>query len=367
MAPVYKQLKGDNSFEPIIISTGQHREMLVQTMHAFQIAPDVSLDLMVPGLDLSSITSRILTACGEQFRRIKPNAVLVQGDTISVIGAALAAFYEKIPIGHVEAGLRTYNLTAPWPEEMIRRLVDPISNWCFVPTKECANNLASEKIEKTKIYLTGNTVIDSLNFIRQKIASWSLEDLNFSNSINEHFNKKFFQQNGHTKLILVTGHRRESFGAGFEKICNALRTLADTYPDVGIIYPVHLNPAVQEPVKRILGNHERIQLTPPISYPEFVWLMERSYIILTDSGGVQEEAPSLGKPVLVMRDTTERSEGIVAGTSRLTGTNQQTILAECAKLLTNKEEYKKRSELVNPFGDGNAAKRIVTILKENLG
>jgi UDP-N-acetylglucosamine 2-epimerase (non-hydrolysing) len=308
----------------------------------------------------------------------RPSAVIVQGDTTTAFAAALAAFYQKIPIGHVEAGLRTYNYEAPWPEEMNRRLADPISQWCFAPTEWSAANLRAERIPAERIYVTGNTVVDALLWVRENLKRWgpTVEQLAARCQIPREFVDHYLRANdgenvtskptGLRRWILITGHRRESFGAGFENICNAIADLSRRYPDVGLLYPVHLNPNVQEPVRRILGHNPRVALVPPVGYEDFIWLMDRAHFILSDSGGVQEEAPSLGKPVLVMRDTTERPEGVDAGTCRLVGTNTDVILREAAQLLDNAADYSRRSGLRNPYGDGTASQILAEVLEKDL-
>jgi UDP-N-acetylglucosamine 2-epimerase len=367
IAPVYFALQESKQLQPVLISTGQHRQMLDQACRSFNIIPDIDLNLMSPSQRLDDLSSRIISSCGSTFRELNPTAVVVQGDTASVLGSALAAFYERIPIGHIEAGLRTYDLSAPWPEEMNRRLVAPICQWCFAPTKECKQNLLSERIDPEKIYITGNTVVDSLYWTKKNIQSGRINIHENLNNINSEFKEKFLSLTASTenRLILVTGHRRESFGRGFENICWAIRRIVEKYPSVGVIYPVHLNPAVQEPVYRILGGNSRIQLTPPVDYQTFVWLMDRSYFIVTDSGGVQEEAPSLGKPILVTRNTTERPEGISAGTSRLVGTETSRIMDECSILLEDVNQYSLRAQLKNPYGDGKAGANIASILEKS--
>jgi UDP-N-acetylglucosamine 2-epimerase (non-hydrolysing) len=367
MAPIYFAMREHRKLQPILISTGQHREMLDQACKSFGIKPDIDLNLMLPKQSLDELSAKIISACGALFRQIKPSAVLVQGDTTSVLGAAMAAFYEKTPIGHVEAGLRTYDFAAPWPEEMNRRLVDPLCKWCFAPTLECANNLKSERVPAENIFVTGNTVIDSLIWTKNKIEERGFGIDYPLIGIQSEFAERFLteKRSGSDRLILVTGHRRESFGEGFENICTAIRNLVDRYSDVGVIYPVHLNPSVQEPVNRILGSDARIQLIPPADYKTFVWLMNKSYFILSDSGGIQEEAPSLGKPVLVMRHTTERPEGVTAGTTMLVGTDPDNILNECSRLLENENEYKSRAKLKNPYGDGRTGVKIVSILDKS--
>jgi UDP-N-acetylglucosamine 2-epimerase (non-hydrolysing) len=376
MARVCAALRDSRTLQPVLISTGQHREMLEQAFAVFGLKPDIDLGLMQPGQSLADLTGRVLTNMTAVLRHHRPAAVLVQGDTTTVLGTSLAAFYEKIPLGHVEAGLRTYNYEAPWPEEMNRRLADPISRWCFAPTEWSAANLRAERILPDQIHVTGNTVIDALLWVREKLQQSGLTAENIATrcQIPPNFAERYFagpenrsritgNERTQPRWILVTGHRRESFGQGFENICRSLAEIAAHYPDLGLLYPVHLNPNVQEPVNRLLGSNPRIALIPPVNYEEFIWLMDRAHFVLSDSGGVQEEAPSLGKPVLVMRETTERPEGVDAGTCRLVGTNPEVILREAAELLDNASSYARRSGLRNPYGDGTAAKRIARILE----
>jgi UDP-N-acetylglucosamine 2-epimerase (non-hydrolysing) len=376
MASVYFAVAQSKSLRPVLLSTGQHREMLDQALGAFGLTPDVDLGLMQPGQTLPDLTARAITAVSKHFERDRPDAVLVQGDTTTVLATAIAAAYAKIPVGHVEAGLRTYDFNAPWPEEMNRRLTAPLCRWSFAPTEQSRQNLLSERILAENCFVTGNTVIDSLLWMKNKLAKQSFDVGAWSSRFGlpvEFINRYLMDLPGSassgargSKWILVTGHRRESFGSGFESICTALRRIVDDHPDVGILYPVHLNPNVREPVFRLLGNHPRVALIEPVGYEDFVRLMDRCTFILSDSGGVQEEAPSLGKPVLVMRDTTERPEGVDAGTCRLVGTDPEVICREAAVLLTDPEEYRRRSTLANPYGDGKAAERICKILEESL-
>ena len=372
MAPLWFALRESPTLEPILVSTGQHREMLDQAFGVFGLKPDIDLGLMQSGQTLSDLTARVIVSMTGVMRERRPAAVLVQGDTTTVLGTALAAFYERIPVGHVEAGLRTYDFQAPWPEEMNRRLVDPISRWCFAPTDWSAANLRSEGIPANRVYVTGNTVVDALLWVRDEIgrSSRSPQEVALRCGIPRGFAERYLSAGTSCatadRWILITGHRRESFGDGFKNICRAINDLADRYPDLGLLYPVHLNPQVQEPVRRFLGSNPRIALIPPVNYEDFVWLMDRTYFLLSDSGGVQEEAPSVGKPVLVMRNTTERPEGVDAGTCRLVGTDPRTILAEAAVLLEDPEDYARRSALKNPYGDGLASSRITEILANNL-
>lgn len=367
MAPVHRALAASGTLEPVLVSTGQHREMLQQTLRAFELRPDIDLDLMQHNQTLPDLTARVLTAMTRWLAEARPAAVLTQGDTTTAFAAALAAFYARIPVGHVEAGLRTYDFEAPWPEEMNRRLADPISRWCYAPTELSRENLLAERIPAAQIHVTGNTVVDALLWMRdrQRVVTNDAAARAVSIGVPAEFARKFFGSVP-ARWLLVTGHRRESFGQGFENICRALAQLADRYPDVGILYPVHLNPNVQEPVRRLLGGHSRIALIPPLGYEDFVWAMDRAHFIISDSGGVQEEAPSLGKPVLVMRSTTERPEGVTAGTSRLVGTDEAAILRESALLLDDSAAYAERSRLRNPYGDGKASARIAAQLETAL-
>ncbi len=376
IAPVYFALQASATLQPLLISTGQHREMLAQALGVFGLQPDIDLGLMQPGQTLPDLTARVLTSMTTVLRERRPAAVLVQGDTTTVLGATLAAFYEKIPVGHVEAGLRTYDFEAPWPEEMNRRLADPISRWCFAPTEWSAANLRAERIPAERVFVTGNTVVDALLWVREKLKreGRTADQVVTQCRIPADFAQRYLSDRSRTSAVglpvrrwlLITGHRRESFGEGFENICRAVAQLAERYPDLGLLYPVHLNPQVQEPVRRILGQNPRVALIPPVGYEDFIWLMDRAHFVLSDSGGVQEEAPSVGKPVLVMRDTTERPEGIDAGTCRLVGTYPATILREAALLLDDASDYLRRSALKNPYGDGQAAKKIADVLADEL-
>lgn len=367
MAPVYFALKESAKLRPIFVSTGQHRQMLDQASTVFGIMPDHNLDLMQPGQTLPNLTACVLSATTSWLAEHKPAAVLVQGDTTTVLASALAAFYQQMPIGHVEAGLRTGNMMSPWPEEMNRRLTSPLARWNFCPTEVSKANLLREGIPAETCHVTGNSVIDALLRVRnsQRQRGLGAAEVAARAGIPAAFAQRYLSGK-RAPWILVTGHRRESFGGGFERICNAINRLTKMHPEIGVLYPVHLNPQVQEPVKRILGNNPRVCLVAPAAYEEFVWLMDHCHFILSDSGGVQEEAPSLGKPVLVMRDTTERPEGVEAGTCRLVGTNPDVILREAAILLNDPTEYLRRSALKNPYGDGRAAERIRAILEQDL-
>jgi len=366
LAPVYFALRESRALEPVMISSGQHREMLDQAFAVFGLKPEIDLNLMQPGQTLPDLTARVITHVSATLRELRPAAILAQGDTTTVLGAALAAFYERVPLGHVEAGLRTYNFDAPWPEEMNRRLADPLARWCFAPTAWSAANLRAERIPAERIHITGNTVVDALLWVREKLrkTARTMEAVTARCAIPQDFARRYLTSGG-PHWVLITGHRRESFGQGFENICQAIAELARLHPDLGLLYPVHLNPNVQEPVRRLLGGNPRVALIPPVDYEDFIWLMDRCHFVLSDSGGVQEEAPSLGKPVLVMRETTERPEGVEAGTCRLVGTDPARILAEAAVLLEDSAEYARRARLQNPYGDGTAARQICEILEES--
>ncbi len=366
IAPVYFALRESSFLEPILLATAQHRQMLDQTLSVFGLTPDADLNLMQPGQTLSDLTARVITAVTGWLESNSVDAILAQGDTTTVLGTAIASFYKRVPLGHIEAGLRTGTIDSPFPEEMNRRLTSPLARWHFCPTDVSKSNLVRECISAANIHVTGNTVVDALLWMRNKLQTNNQQaNLLDSLDIRPAFRHSFIE-NSKSRWILVTGHRRESFGGGFENICKAIRSLVDTYPDLGILYPVHLNPNVREPVQRILSNHNRIELVEPASYEPFVYLMNRCTFILTDSGGVQEEAPSLGKPVLVMRESTERPEAVQAGTCRLVGTDVGKILAESAILLNDPQEYQRRSGLSNPYGDGQASIRIREILERDL-
>ena len=356
MAPVVNAFKGDElNFETVVAVTAQHREMLDQVVAFFDIVPDYDLDLMAPNQTLESLTSKVLIGISDLLVEIKPDVVFVQGDTTTTYASALAAFYKMIPVAHIEAGLRTNNIYSPFPEEINRRMTTSMVSYHFPPTKQSQQNLLNEGVDKDTIKIAGNTVIDALLTVSNKIDKETDKyDNYFSETCNIHFN--------HKKTILVTGHRRESFGGGFENICEAIKQITEQN-DVQVIYPVHLNPNVQEPVSRILNKIENVHLIPPQDYVPFIYLMKKAHIILTDSGGVQEEAPSLGKPVLVMRDTTERPEGIDAGTSKLVGTDTPLIVSSVEFLLNNNAEYNKMAKSVNPYGDGTTSKNIYKFIR----
>jgi len=367
MAPVYFALRESDTLRPVFVSTGQHRQMLDQTLAVFGIKPEHDLNLMQPGQTLPDLTARVLTATTAWIAEHKPAAILVQGDTTTVLASALAAFYQRVPIGHVEAGLRTGNMMSPWPEEMNRRLTSPLARWNFCPTEVSRANLIKEGIPADTCHVTGNSVIDALLRVRdaQKARGLGAAEVATKVGIPTSFAERYLAGSGRP-WILVTGHRRESFGGGLERICEAINRLTQLHPEVGVLYPVHLNPQVQEPVKRILGGNPRVCLVSPAAYEEFVWLMDRCSFLLSDSGGVQEEAPSLGKPVLVMRDTTERPEGVTAGTCRLVGTDPEVILREADILLNDPAEYRRRSSIANPYGDGKASCLITKQLEVSL-
>lgn len=354
MAPLVHALAADERFEAKCCVTAQHREMLDQVLELFEIQPDYDLNLMRTGQSLNDVTARILLEMKPVLQDFKPDVVLVHGDTATTFAASLAAYYEQIPVGHVEAGLRTGNIYSPWPEEANRKLTGAITQYHFAPTETSQNNLLKENFNKENISVTGNTVIDALLMINDKID----QDERLQKYLSEQF--PFLLED--KKLILVTGHRRESFGGGFERICEALAFTAQKHPEAQIVYPMHLNPNVREPVNRILAGISNIHLIEPQQYLPFIYLMNKSHIILTDSGGIQEEAPSLGKPVLVMRDTTERPEAVDAGTVKLVGTNVDRIVKGLTTLLQNEQAYKEMSFAHNPYGDGKACQRILDVL-----
>ncbi len=357
MAPLVHALSQDTEIESRLCVTAQHREMLDQVLHLFDLRPDYDLNIMRPEQGLTEITCRILQGLKTVFEQFRPDIVLVHGDTTTTMAASLAAFYHRIPVGHVEAGLRTGDLYSPWPEEANRKLTGHLAALHFTPTENSRQNLLRENLRDEQIFVTGNTVIDALFWVRDRILN--------DDRLRESLNARYPFLSTDKKMILVTGHRRESFGGGFERICHALAEIARLHPDSQIVYPVHLNPNVSEPVNRILKNIANINLIEPQEYLPFVWLMHRSWLILTDSGGIQEEAPSLGKPVLVMRDTTERPEAVDAGTVQLVGTNTEKIVSAVTRLLTDDEAYQSMSRAHNPYGDGHACARIVRLLKNN--
>ena len=359
LAPVINELKKhEDDFHIKVCVTAQHRQMLDQVMADFEITSDYDLNIMEPGQDLFGVTCEVLKGLKHVLNKDRPNMIIVHGDTTTSMVASLAAYYLKISIGHVEAGLRTYSKYSPFPEEINRKITGILSDIHFAPTEIAKNNLLKEGVQEGNIFVCGNTVVDALLLMDLKINS--------NAGLLEKLASKFDFLDPAKRMILVTGHRRENFGSGFENICNALVKIAEHYPDVEILYPVHLNPNVQEPVKRILGESKRnnIHLIPPVDYLSFVYLMKKSYFIITDSGGLQEEAPSLGKPVLVMRDTTERPESIEAGTARLVGTDENVIYSASVDLLDREISYREMSCAKNPYGDGYTSKRIAIVLRE---
>lgn len=359
MAPLVKALQKDTEhFETRVCVTAQHRQMLDQVLEVFGITPEYDLNIMASNQDLYDITAKVLLGLREVLKDFRPDTVLVHGDTTTSMAASLAAFYMQIPVGHVEAGLRTYNMLSPWPEEMNRQVTDRICTYYFAPTEQSKVNLLQENIDAKKIFITGNTVIDALLMAVDIISTTA--------GVKEKMAKEL-QEKGYTvgdrEYILVTGHRRENFGDGFLHICKAIKELAALHPEMDIVYPVHLNPNVQKPVYELLSGLSNVYLISPLDYLPFIYAMQHSTLLLTDSGGVQEEAPSLGKPVLVMRDTTERPEAVEAGTVKLVGTNAEAIVSNVTALLLDKEMYKRMSETHNPYGDGQACERIIAALR----
>lgn len=368
MAPLVKEFqKRPNEFQTIVCVTGQHREMLDQVLHIFEITPDYDLNIMKQGQDLYDVTARVLLGMRDVLKEARPDVVLVHGDTTTSTAAALAAFYQQIPVGHVEAGLRTHNIYSPWPEEMNRQLTGRLATYHFAPTPLSRQNLLSEGVQESHIIVTGNTVIDALYMVVDKIKRDKVLDAEL---------EKLLKQSGYDvnrlsagkKLVLITGHRRENFGDGFISMCRAIKTLTEKYPEVDFIYPMHLNPNVRKPIHEVFGEDlsglGNMFFIEPLEYLSFVYLMEKSTIVLTDSGGIQEEAPGLGKPVLVMRDTTERPEALEAGTVKLVGTDYDKIIKEVSALIEDREYYDRMSKAVNPYGDGKACQRITDRLMQ---
>lgn len=361
MAPLVKEFqKHPDTFETVVCVTAQHREMLDQVLHIFDIVPDYDLNIMKQGQDLYDITSRVLIGMRDVLKEVQPDVVLVHGDTTTSTTTALAAFYQQIPVGHVEAGLRTHNIYSPWPEEMNRQLTGRIATYHFAPTPLSRQNLLTENIDDKKIFVTGNTVIDALYWVVKRIK----EDVLLEENL-----KKILSASGYDinrladgkRIVLITGHRRENFGDGFISMCTATKDLSAKYLDVDFVYPMHLNPNVRQPIREVFGETPATNMffIEPLEYLSFVYLMEKAYLVLTDSGGIQEEAPGLGKPVLVMRDTTERPEALDAGTVKLVGTNYNKIVVEVSRLLEERNYYEQMSKAVNPYGDGKASERIV--------
>ena len=367
MAPLVKEFqKQTEYFKTVVCVTGQHREMLDQVLSIFDIVPDYDLNIMKQGQDLYDVTSRVLLGMRDVLREVSPDVVLVHGDTTPSTAAALAAFYQQIPVGHVEAGLRTHNIYSPWPEEMNRLITSRIATYNFSPTPLSCENLLDEGISKRTILVTGNTVIDALYWVVDKIKNEENLNRELANELIKYGYDTARLKSG-KKMVLITGHRRENFGDGFIHICSAIKHLIEKYPDVDFVYPMHLNPNVRRPIHEVFGEDlsrlSNIFFIEPLEYLSFVFLMEKSAIVLTDSGGIQEEAPGLGKPVLVMRDTTERPEALEAGTVKLVGTNYEKIVCEVSMLLDDTSYFKKMSEAINPYGDGKACKKIVDFFK----
>lgn len=370
MAPLVKEFKKyPEDFEVEVCVTAQHRQMLDQVLSLFEIKPDYDLDIMKQGQDLYDVTTRVLLGMRDVLRISKPDVILVHGDTTTSTVAALAAFYNQIPVGHVEAGLRTHNIYSPWPEEMNRQLTGRIATYHFAPTELSRKNLLKENVKDDAITITGNTVIDALYWVVEKIKITPSLQRDLSNILNEAGYDTSRLGEGR-KLVLITGHRRENFGEGFISICKAIKTLTEKFPEVDFVYPMHLNPNVRKPIHEVFGSSlnglENMFFIEPLEYLSFVFLMEKASVILTDSGGIQEEAPGLGKPVLVMRDTTERPEALEAGTVELVGTEYFRIVDKVSKLLTDQEAYEKMSHAVNPYGDGKASNRIINFFKEKI-
>lgn len=363
MAPLVKKFQESIYFETIVCVTAQHREMLDQVLDIFEIKPDYDLNIMKQGQDLYDITSRVLLGLRDVLNETNPDLVLVHGDTTTSSAAALAAFYKQIPVVHVEAGLRTNNIYSPWPEEMNRRITGRIATYHLAPTELSRQNLLKENVNDNNIVITGNTVIDALFWVVEKIKN----DDKLAETLQINIKNNGYDVDRQKRIVLITGHRRENFGEGFKNICYAIRDLSIKYPDVDFVYPMHLNPNVRKPISEIFGNESNKSsntfFIEPLDYLNFIFLMEKSHIILTDSGGIQEEAPSLGKPVLVMRDNTERPEALDAGTVKLVGTDYDKIVNEVSQLLENEDSYNTMSKAVNPYGDGSACERIVEFLK----
>ena len=362
MVPLIKEFKKYNDFEVKICVSAQHRQMLDQVLNLFEIKPDYDLDIMRANQDLYDISSRVLLGMRDVMKDFCPNVVLVHGDTTTSFVGALAAFYQKIKIGHVEAGLRTNDLYSPFPEEANRQITGVLADFHFAPTQSAKQNLIKENKNPNSVIVTGNTVIDALFLMIDKIE----KNVNLRDEITSILRSKYSNFGSERKFILVTGHRRENFGDGFLNICDALKNIAQNNPEIDIVYPVHLNPNVQKPVREILSNLSNVYLIDPLEYEKFVYLMSKSFFIITDSGGIQEEAPSLGKPVLVTRDTTERPEALQSGAVKLVGTNKNIIIKEAQNLILQKDEFEKMSKANNPYGDGKASERILEFLKERV-
>lgn len=371
MAPLIKEFQKESDiFNTLVCVTAQHRQLLDQVMDVFHLTADYDLDIMQQGQDLYDITSRVLLSMRDVLRQARPNLVLVHGDTTTSTAAALAAFYQQVPVGHIEAGLRTGNIYSPWPEEMNRQITGRIASYHFAPTETSRENLLKENVHPNNIYVTGNTVIDALHLVVNELkCDTQLADRERQTLIGSGYDVS--RLNEGKKLVLITGHRRENFGDGFHNICKAIKMLVLQHPDVDFVYPMHLNPNVRNPIRQVFGENlndfQNLFFIEPLEYLSFVYLMEKSFFVLTDSGGVQEEAPSLGKPVLVMRDTTERPEAVLAGTVKLVGANYQKIVDGVSQLILDDHSYKLMSKANNPYGDGQASKRIVEIIRNILG
>lgn len=371
MAPLIKEFQKESDiFNTLVCVTAQHRQLLDQVMDVFHLTADYDLDIMQQGQDLYDITSRVLLSMRDVLRQARPELVLVHGDTTTSTAAALAAFYQQIPVGHIEAGLRTGNIYSPWPEEMNRQITGRIASYHFAPTETSRSNLLKENVHPSNIYVTGNTVIDALHLVVNELkCDKQLADRERQILIGCGYDVS--RLNEGKKLVLITGHRRENFGDGFHNICKAIKMLVLQHPDVDFVYPMHLNPNVRNPIRQVFGENlndfQNLFFIEPLEYLSFVYLMEKSFLVLTDSGGVQEEAPSLGKPVLVMRDTTERPEAVLAGTVKLVGANYQKIVDEVSQLILDDHSYSLMSKANNPYGDGQASKRIVEIIRNILG
>ena len=371
MAPLVKAFqKHPEEVETVVCVTGQHREMLDQVLRIFNVVPDYDLNIMKSGQDLYDITSRVVLGMRDVLKESQPDVVLVHGDTTTSMAAALAAFYLQIPVGHVEAGLRTHNIYSPWPEEMNRQITGRIATFNLSPTALSRQNLLEEGVSEDKIIVTGNTVIDALHMMVERIKSDATLSANLQSELKSRGYDVGRLADGTRRMVLITGHRRENFGEGFKHICQAIKTLSERYPEVDFVYPMHLNPNVRRPIKEVLGDaltaDNNLFFIEPLEYLDFVFLMEKSNIVLTDSGGIQEEAPGLGKPVLVMRDTTERPEALEAGTVKLVGTDYEKIVSHISQLLDSREHYEQMSKAVNPYGDGLACSRIVKHIIESI-
>ena len=363
MAPLVKAMQAESkAFDTQVCVTAQHRDMLDQVLNLFGINPEHDLDLMQPGQSLTALSNRVLMGMEQVLSEVKPDLVFVHGDTTTSSMTALAAFYQQIDVAHIEAGLRTHNLYAPWPEEANRQITGRLTKWHFAPTELARQNLLAENTPDAQICITGNTVIDALYWVSDQIGEDSARDADLKAGIA----KSGFDFSPERRVILITAHRRENFGAGFQNICKAFATLAENNPECDLVYPVHLNPNVQKPVHELLGDKPNIHLIAPLDYEPFIWLMDKSHIVLTDSGGIQEEAPGLGKPVMVMRETTERPEAVEAGTVKLVGTDSALIVNEIQTLLDDESAYAKMSLAHNPYGDGNACRRIIDFLSEQI-